>query len=98
MAGSDLIRHCFDVHVADIGEVDFTFEEYEKFWKEHRVGDVYEMSNKDGRTYECKVAYYPLPDHRGLRALIEIDMGDYIDYRECPVRFLERKHNIFDSQ
>lgn len=85
----DIIKHCFTEH-AKLGEIKFSYEQYEKFWVEHKVGDEYRMVNRDKTSVICKVAYYPLPDFADLRALIEIKIKDGTDFREVPVHYLER--------
>lgn len=88
MEQEQLIRICFDSHVKERGAIKFTLDEYRSFWIAHKVGNVYTLTNRDGSTHLCKVAYYPLPYYDDLRALIEIDKGDYNDFREVPIRFL----------
>ena len=92
MEGSEkLIQHCFDEHKKDFNDnIKFDFAQYEKFWKEHQIGDEYKMVNRDKSYVICKVAYYPLPTYPDLRALIEIKIEDGIDYREVPIHFLEK--------
>lgn len=89
MTADQLILHCFNEHVKDLGEVYFTFAEYWNFWVSHEPGDIYKMTNKDRSVVLCRVAYYPLPYFKDLRALIEIHKGDYNDFREVPVKFLK---------
>lgn len=89
MSADELVIHCFNEHVKDIGgRVLFTFDEYRAFWLSHSVGDRYSMRNRDGSIIDCSVAYYPIPYYKDLRALIEISNGAYIDFREVPIRFL----------
>jgi len=63
MKNKNTIKSCFDKHVQDCdGNVKFTYEQYEQFWLEHQIGDIYMMKNTNGSEVECKVAYYPLKD------------------------------------
>lgn len=95
MTPLELIQFCFDEHVKDIGGlVQFTFHEYASFWKGNEPGIKYELKNRNGSTETCVVAYYPLPYYKDLRALVEIKSGSYIDFREVPVRFLNKKPPI----
>lgn len=91
MTGEQLIQHCFNEHAKDIGGVNFAFEEYKAFWTNHSTNSEYVLNNRDGSIVICKVAYYPLPYYKDLRALIEINKGGWIDFREVPVRFLKTK-------
>lgn len=87
-----LIYKCYLHHVNDIGgEVDFSFSHYYNFWTRHNVGAEYLMVNRDKSLVKCKVAYYPLPYYKDLRALIEIDKGTWTDFREVPVTFLHKQ-------
>ena len=90
MTQGELIHTCFNAHANDIGGVNFSFEEYKSFWAGHSIGAIYEMKNKNGSTVRCKIAYYPLPYYKDLRALIEIDNITWTDYREVPVVFLKK--------
>ena len=85
-----LNKECYEAHKRDLGgdKLYFTYADYLNFETNHYSGAIYEMKNKDGSKVMCKVAYYPLPYYRDLRALIEIDMGHYNDFRDVPVRFL----------
>lgn len=66
----------------------------------HKIGDIYSMTNRDGSKSEgWKIAYYPLTgtykegkwvDFKEPRALIERPMKEGIDFREVPIRFLEK--------
>lgn len=89
MNEEELIKICFESHIKDKGAY-FSFEEYRQFWVDHKIGDLYELKNKDGSIFICKIAYYPLPYYKDLRALIEIDNGDWNDFREVPVKFLKK--------
>lgn len=60
------------------------------FSRNHKIGDIYLMRNRDSTTEECKIAYYPL-DYNEPTALIEIARNGYNDFREVPVRFLTKK-------
>ena len=61
-----------------------------EFYKDHKIGDVYKMKNRDG-TYElCQLVYYPLENYKDFTALVEINKGKYIDFREVPIRFLNK--------
>lgn len=87
------VKECYDAHINEIENTFFSFEEYRDFWINHNLGDVYEMKNRNGSIVTCKIAYYPLPYYKDLRALIEIDMLDGVDLRDCPVKFLNKKIN-----
>lgn len=90
----DIIHKCFQEHAADIGwGIKFTFDEYKNFWVNHSVGAAYEMKNRNGSTEIVKVAYYPLPYHKDLYALIEVMDSPFLDLREVPVRYLTQKQN-----
>lgn len=91
MTGEQLIQHCFNEHAKDIGGIQFSFEEYKAFWTSHAPGANYEMKNRDGSIVVCRVAYYPLPYYKDLRALIEINKVDWTDFPEVPIRFLKTK-------
>lgn len=87
---SDLITYCFNEHLKDIGgEVSFTLDQYRSFWEQYKPENNYQMKNRDGSFVNCKVAYYPLPYYKDLRALIEIPMNEGTDFREVPVHFLQ---------
>lgn len=89
-----LIYKCYEEHVKDIGgheEITFSFSHYYNFWTRHKVGAEYLMVNRDKSLVKCKVAYYPLPYYKDLRALIEIDKGMWTDFREVPVTFLHKQ-------
>ncbi len=58
------------------------------FWKSHKIGDVYQMKNRDKSVEYVKIVYYPLENYTDFTALVEIDKGKYIDFREVPIRFL----------
>lgn len=46
---------------ADIGSgIQFSFQDYVLFKKQHTLDAVYTMGNRDGSVVECKVAYFPL--------------------------------------
>lgn len=66
-------------------------------WVSHKIGDVYTM---DGKPDLWKIAYYPLfgtyrnelwVDFSEPRALIEKPMKDGIDFREIPLRYLQKQ-------
>lgn len=86
-----VIKFCFDEHVKDLNEeIKFTYEQYESFWLNHKLGDNYRMKNRDGSYVNCKVVYYPLPYYADLRALIELEREVGVDLRDVPVYFLEK--------
>lgn len=72
--------------------------------QDHRIGNVYSMINRDGSSSgQWKIAYYPLPGtYEGPggnkiwvnfdepRALIEQPIKGGIDFREVPLRYLEK--------
>ncbi len=60
------------------------------FWKNHKIGDIYLMKNRDKTVEEVKIVYYPLENYNDFTALVEIDKGKYIDFREVPIRFLNK--------
>lgn len=86
----ELIKKCFDEHVKDLVNVYFSFEEYKQFWLDHNINNTYEMVNKDRSVLICKIAYYPLPYYKDLRALIEIVHEDWSDFRDVPIKFLNK--------
>lgn len=89
----ELIMHCFEKHKTLHETIKFTYEQYDGFWKSHKLDDQYSMRSRDGSVVTCKVAYYPLPNHPDLRALIEIKMENAKgtnDFREVPVHYLEK--------
>lgn len=91
MEQRQLIEHCFNIHKDSFGgNIKFTFEQYESFWKTHQIGDKYDMRSRDESVVVCKVAYYPLPNYSDLRALIEIKLENGTDFREVPVHYLEK--------
>lgn len=77
-------------------------------WQDHKVGDTYRMVNTNGKIDDgWKIAYYPLfgtykgdgevkewVDFTEPRALIERPMKDGIDFREVPIRYLEKNNVI----
>lgn len=83
------IKHCFKNHKESFdGKIKFTRYQYTEFWLTHQIGDVYSMASRDGSVVECKVAYYPMPEYKDLRALIEIDLTKGTDFREVPIHYL----------
>ncbi len=63
-------------------------------WKSHRVGDNYTM---DGNPEYWKIAYYPIMEngetgelYNEPRALVEKPMKGGVDFREIPLRYLNR--------
>ncbi len=63
-------------------------------WQSHKLGDTYTM---DGKPDRWKIAYYPISDNGATgeqyeepRALIEKPMKGGIDFREVPLRYLEK--------
>lgn len=60
------------------------------FWKSHKIGDLYEMKNRDGSKEVVKIVYYPLDNYVDFSALIEIEKQGYNDFREVPIRFLNK--------
>lgn len=76
--------------------------------KDHRIGNTYSMTNRDGSgSGQWKIVYYPLDgtwegegvdkkwiDFDEPRALIEQPLkGGGIDFREVPLRYLEKIQN-----
>lgn len=69
-------------------------------WKSHKPGDKYKMSDVNGKMTEgWRITYYPLfgtykdeqwMDFTEPRALIEKPMTGGFDFREIPLRYLER--------
>jgi len=69
-------------------------------WKDHTVGDIYDMINQNGsKTGNWKIAYYPLcgtyregvwVDFNEPRALVESPMEGGTDFREAPLRYLTK--------
>ena len=67
----------------------------------HKIGNIYSMINRDGSKSEgWKIAYYPLTgtykdgkwiDFDESRALIERPLKDGTDFREMPLRYLEKQ-------
>lgn len=60
------------------------------FWKNHKIGDTYEMINRDKTKEIVKIAYFPLENYSDFTALIEINRLGYNDFREVPIRFLNK--------
>lgn len=63
-------------------------------WLSHKIGDVYTM---DDRPEHWKIAYYPIfedgkthEQYSEPRALIERPIPGGTDFREVPLRYLER--------
>lgn len=61
------------------------------FYANHKIGDRYEMRNRDGSVVDCLLVYYPL-DTPVPTALIEIKINNKSDFREIPIHFLNKKH------
>ncbi len=69
--------------------------------EDHKIGNIYSMINKDGtKGGNWKIAYYPLTgtyrdgewiDFNEPRALIEQPMKDGTDFREMPLRYLNKQ-------
>lgn len=62
--------------------------------KNHSIGDVYTMDGKPGR---WKIAYYPINEcgktreiYQEPRALIERPIPGGTDFREVPLRYLDK--------
>jgi hypothetical protein len=87
-----IIWHCFDVHKKEVADIKFDLLDYAEFWLSHHIGDRYEVINVNKSKFVCKVVYYPLPNFKDLRALVEVesDEGVGCDIREVPVVFLTR--------
>ncbi len=84
-----VIRTCYNEHQADFApSLQFSLIEYANFWIKSKPSTVYKMKNRDGTYVYCKVAYYPLPGFKDLRALVEIKMPNGTDFREVPVHYL----------
>lgn len=60
------------------------------FWKDHKIGDRYELKNRNGSVETCLIAYYPLENYNDFTALVEIPKSGYNDFREVPIRFLTK--------
>lgn len=65
-----------------------------KLWLEHKIGDTYTM---DGKPDLWKIAYYPITEdgasgkeYSEPRALIEKPMLNGTDFREVPLRYLQK--------
>ncbi len=72
--------------------------------RDHRIGNIYSMVNRDGSSSgQWKIVYYPLPGtYEGPegnkvwvgfdepRALIEQPIKGGTDFREVPLRYLEK--------
>jgi hypothetical protein len=68
--------------------------EGEKLWKEHKIGDEYQM---DGKPDKWKIAYYPILEdgktnekYNEPRALVEKPIVGGTDFREIPLRYLTK--------
>jgi hypothetical protein len=68
--------------------------EEEKLWKNHNVGDEYQM---DGKPDRWKIAYYPILEdgktcekYNEPRALVEKPIVGGTDFREIPLRYLTK--------
>lgn len=62
-------------------------------WIDHKIGDQYKMDNKEG----WKIAYYPIfedgktgEEYSEPRALVEKPIPGGIDFREIPLRYLNK--------
>lgn len=65
-----------------------------QLWKEHVIGDTYTM---DGKPDLWKIAYYPIfsdgktnKQYSEPRALIEKPIPGGTDFREVPLRYLNK--------
>lgn len=68
--------------------------EDEKFMKNHKIGDEYQM---DGKPDKWKIAYYPILEDAKTgekydepRALVEKPIKGGTDFREIPLRYLTK--------
>ncbi len=68
--------------------------EEEKLWRNHNVGDEYQM---DGKPDKWKIAYYPILEdgktgekYNEPRALVEKPIKGGTDFREIPLRYLTK--------
>ena len=68
--------------------------EEEKIWKDHKIGDEYQM---DGKPDKWKIAYYPILEdgktnekYNEPRALVEKPIIGGTDFREIPLRYLTK--------
>lgn len=68
--------------------------EDEKFMKDHKIGDEYQM---DGKPDKWKIAYYPILEDAKTnqkydepRALVEKPIKGGTDFREIPLRYLTK--------
>lgn len=62
-------------------------------WQSHKIGDIYIMDGRSG----WKIAYYPIfedgktgDEYNEPRALVEHPMHGGTDFREVPLRYLNR--------
>lgn len=75
-------------------EIEKELTEDEKFWKEHKLGDEYQM---DGKPDKWKIVYYPIFEdgktnekYNESRALVEKPIVGGTDFREIPLRYLTK--------
>lgn len=72
-------------------------------WKDHKIGDSYAMIHVGGKidNSNWKIAYYPLfgtykneiwVDFEEPRALVEMPIKDGTDFREVPLRYLQKNN------
>ena len=67
-------------------------------WKEHNIGDLYNLVNRNGSIDSgWKISYYPIFEdgktgepYKEPRALIEKPLNDGTDFREMPLRYLTK--------
>lgn len=66
----------------------------DKIWLDHKLGDLYTM---DGKPDVWKIAYYPIFEdgvthhqYKEPRALIEKPIIGGTDFREMPLRYLNK--------
>ena len=83
-----------DKKIKESRENENNLTEGEKLWKNHKVGDEYQM---DGKPDKWKITYYPILEdgktgekYNEPRALVEKPIVGGTDFREIPLRYLTR--------
>lgn len=54
-------------------------------------GNKYFLINSDGTKQECLLDYFPLPNYRDMRALVELGRGKELYWKEVPMKYLKRR-------
>ena len=87
-----LIKHCYNVHINDLNKkAKFSFFEYRRCWRKFRHGTFWLISNRDKSINKCEIIYFPLPEYKELRALVEIkESKEEYDFRETPIYYLKK--------